>query len=219
MNIILASNSKRRHEILVSCGIRHKVVPSNAVEYMTISRLPEQVVMINARIKAEIVAKRFKSGYVIGADTVVLIGGGRGRPLQKIIGKPKNAKHAKKMLKEMSGKTIRVYTGLCVIDVKKENLISDYEKSLVTVKKLKDKEIPGYFKLLGPYDKAGGFSIEGPGSFIFDNIKGSYFNVLGLPTAKLKEMFEKLGVDILTPPFLLRNISCRRKGGVKEIRA
>jgi septum formation protein len=115
----------------------------------------------------------------------------------KIIGKPKNAKHAKKMLKEMSGRTIAVYTGLCVIDIKKENLISDYEKSLVTVKKLKDTEIPRYFKLLGPYDKAGGFSIEGVGSFIFDNIKGSYFNVLGLPTAKLQEMFKKLGVDIL----------------------
>jgi len=190
MNIILASNSKRRHEILVSCGIRHKVVPSNAIEYMTANRLPEQVVMINARIKAEAVVKKIKSGYIIGADTVVLLD-------SKIIGKPKDASHAKKMLKEMSGKTIRVYTGLCVIDVKKENLISDYEKSLVTVKKLKDKEIPGYFKLLGPYDKAGGFSIEGPGSFIFDDIKGSYFNVLGLPTAKLKEMFEKLGVDIL----------------------
>ena len=190
MNIILASNSKRRHEILALCGIKHKVVASNAVEYMTVSRLPEQVAMINGRIKAEAVAKRFKSGYVIGADTVVLVG-------KEIIGKPKNAKHAKKMLKEMSGKTISVYTGLCVIDIKKEKLISDYEKSLVTVKKLKTKEIPAYFKLLGPYDKAGGFSIEGVGSFIFDDIKGSYFNVLGLPTAKLKEMFEKLGVSIL----------------------
>ena len=212
MNIILASNSKRRHEILVSCGIRHKVSPSNAVEYMTISKLPEQVAMINARIKAETVAKKNKSGYIIGADTIVLLG-------NKIIGKPRNASHAKKMLREMSGKTIGVYTGLCVIDIKNENLISDYEKSLVTVKKLKDKEILGYFKLLGPYDKAGGFSIEGPGSFIFDNIKGSYFNVLGLPTAKLKEMFEKLNIDILTPPFFLQKIFLSRKGGVKEIRA
>ena len=190
MKIILASSSERRREILASCGIAHKVVPSNATEYMGVSKLPEQVAMINARIKAERVAKRFKSGYVIGADTVVLLG-------KKIIGKPKNASDARKMLKEMSGKTISVYTGLCVIDVKKENLISDYEKSLVTVKKLKTKEIPAYFKLLGPYDKAGGFSIEGVGSFIFDDIYGSYFNVLGLPTARLKEMFEKLGKDIL----------------------
>jgi len=193
MKIILASNSKRRREILASCGIKHKIVPSNAMEVggrHACPLPPEQVAMINARIKAEAVAKKFRSGYVIGADTVVLLG-------KKIIGKPKNAKHAQKMLKEMSGGTIAVYTGLCVIDVKKENLISDYEKSLVTVKKLKCTEIPAYFKLLGPYDKAGGFSIEGVGSFIFDDIKGSYFNVLGLPTAKLKEMFEKLGVDIL----------------------
>jgi septum formation protein len=190
MNIILASSSERRREILASCGIKHKVMPSHATEYMAISKLPEQVAMINARIKAETVAKKLKFGCVIGADTVVLLG-------SQIIGKPKNARHAKKMLKEMSGKTISVYTGLCVIDVKKENLISDYERSLVTVKKLKDKNIPEYFKLLGPYDKAGGFSIEGPGSFIFDNIKGSYFNVLGLPTTKLQEMFEKLGVNLL----------------------
>lgn len=190
MTIILASDSKRRREILTSCGIKHRVVPSNATEYMSVSRLPEQVAMINARIKAEAVAKKIKSGHVIGADTVVLLGA-------KIIGKPKNAGHAKRMLKEMSGKTIAVYTGLCIIDVKKENLISDYEKSLVTVKKLSDKEVARYFKLLGPYDKAGGFSIEGAGSFIFDDIKGSYFNVLGLPAAKLKEMFDKLGIDIL----------------------
>jgi septum formation protein len=160
MNIILASNSKRRHEILASCGIRHRVVPSNATEYMTVSKFPEQVAMINARIKAEAVAKKSKSGYVIGADTVVFVGGGRDRPLQnKIIGKPKNASHAKKMLKEMSGKTISVYTGLCVIDIKKEKLLSDYEKTLVTVKKIRPKDISKYFKLLGPYDKAGGFSI------------------------------------------------------------
>lgn len=190
MNIILASGSKRRREILTSCGIRHRVIPSNATEYMGISKFPEQVAMINARIKVETVAKRIKSGYVIGADTVVLLG-------RKIIGKPENEGHARKMLKEMSGRTISVYTGLCIVDVRKKNLISDYEKSYVTVKKLSDKDILRYFKLLGPYDKAGGFSIEGPGSFIFDNIKGSYFNVLGLPTAKLKDMFEKLGVDIL----------------------
>jgi len=191
MNIVLASNSKRRREILASCGVKHKVVPSNATEYMSVGRLPEQVAMINARIKGEVVAKRFKSGYVIGADTVVLLG-------NKIIGKPGNASHAKRMLKEMSGRTISVYTGLCVIDVKKRRIISDYEKSLVTVKRLKPKDIPRYFRLLGPYDKAGGFSIEGVGSFIFDDIKGSYFNVLGMPTARLKGMFEKLGVDILS---------------------
>jgi len=101
------------------------------------------------------------------------------------------------MLKAMSGKTISVYTGLCVIDSKRKKMISGYERSKVTVKKIRPAEISRFFKLLGPYDKAGGFSIEGVGSFIFDDIKGSYFNVLGLPMAKLKELFEKIGADIL----------------------
>ena len=191
MNIILASNSKRRHGILASCGIAHKVRMSHAKEDMTVSKQPEKVAMINACLKAEKVARGFKSGYVIGADTVVLLG-------RRIIGKPRDASHARKILKDMSGKTIAVYTGLSVVDVKKDRLISGYEKSLVTVKRLEPKEISRYFKLLGSFDKAGGFSIEGVGSFIFDDIKGSYFNVLGLPMGKLKEMFDKLGIDILS---------------------
>ena len=191
IDIILASASKRRSAILSSCGIKHRVVPSGAKEDIRISKFPRRVAMINARIKAEKTLGRFKTGYIIGADTVVLLG-------NKIIGKPRNARHAKEMLKEMSGKTISVYTGLCVINANTKKIISDYEKSKVRVKQIKKTDIPRYFKLLGPYDKAGGFSIEGVGSFIFDNIKGSYFNVLGLPMAKLKEMFEKLGVDILS---------------------
>jgi septum formation protein len=101
------------------------------------------------------------------------------------------------MLKAMSGKTISVYTGLCVIDMIRKRAIVDYEKTDVKVKKIKPFEFSMYFRLLGPYDKAGGFSIEGVGSFIFDDIRGSYFNVLGLPMAKLRELFKKLGVDLL----------------------
>lgn len=189
MDIILASRSKRRSSILLSCGIRHRVIASNVKEDMK-GRLPSLIAMKNARLKAEDVANRIKSGYVIGADTVV-------RLRKKVIGKPLNARSARNMLRDMSGRAVSVYTGLCIIDAKKEKRIVDYEKSEVRVKKIKESEIPGYFKLLGPYDKAGGFSIEGVGSFIFDDIRGSYFNVLGLPTMKLKDMFESLGFDLL----------------------
>ena len=245
MNIILASGSKRRSSILSSCGIKHEVAVSDVREN-TKGRYPSRLAMINACLKARKVAEGMDSGFVIGADTVVFLG-------KKIIGKPVNAGHAKKMLKAMSGKKIFVYTGLCVIDAKKKNSALDYEKSEVKVKKIKPSDIPRYFKLLhgisefhatggargaagspsrgnseemrqkgasrnaigakplwnklrgaerranllGPYDKAGGFSIEGVGSFLFDDIKGSYFNVLGLPTAKLKDMFKRLGVDLL----------------------
>ncbi|MBU1147717.1 MAG: Maf family protein, partial [Candidatus Omnitrophica bacterium] len=148
---------------------------------------PSIIAIKNACLKAQSIRS---SGYIIGADTVVLLG-------KRIIGKPRNAAHAKSMLKLMSGKTIAVYTGLCAIDTKNKKMVTGYERSEVKVKRIKPAEISRYFRLLGPYDKAGGFSIEGVGSFIFDDIKGSYFNVLGLPMAKLKELFERLGVDIL----------------------
>ncbi|MBU1888284.1 MAG: Maf family protein, partial [Candidatus Omnitrophica bacterium] len=76
-------------------------------------------------------------------------------------------------------------------------LAAGWECSKIRVKKIRPQDISRYFKLLRPYDKAGGFSIEGAGSFIFDNIEGSYFNVLGLPMAKLYELFKKLGADLL----------------------
>lgn len=186
MDIILASKSKRRAAILSSCGIRHRVIVSSVRENMKGKR-PSIIAIKNACLKAQSIRS---SGYIIGADTVVLLD-------KKIIGKPRNAAHAKNMLKAMSGKVIAVYTGLCVIDAKNKKMVSGYERSEVKVKKIMPSEISKYFKLLGPYDKAGGFSIEGVGSFIFDDIKGSYFNVLGLPMARLKELFEKIGVDIL----------------------
>jgi len=189
--IILASASKKRSELLNSCRIKHRVFPSRIKEDFKISRLPHRIAIFNAERKAEEVAKKFKSGFIIGADTIVLLD-------KKIMGKPKNKEEAKKMLKEMSGKSILVYTGLCIIDVENKRKILDYERSNVEIRKMKKRELLRYFKLLYPYDKAGGFSIEGIGAFIFDNIRGSYFNILGLPLSKLKEMFKRIGFDLLS---------------------
>ncbi|MFH1854260.1 MAG: Maf family protein [Candidatus Omnitrophota bacterium] len=189
MKIILASGSKRRSLILNSCGIKHKAVVSGVKEYMN-SKNPAHISMINARLKAEAVKEKVRTGYIIGADTVVLLG-------KKVIGKPRNAAKAKGMLKSMSGKIIYVYTGLCVINAKTGNMSMGYERSAVKVRKIGPADIEKYFKLLGPYDKAGGFSIEGAGSFIFDDIKGSYFNILGLPMAKLEDVFNDIGLNLL----------------------
>lgn len=196
MGIILASGSKRRSLILSSCGIKHRIIVSRIKEDMK-GESPRRIAVKNACLKARDVAKKLKSGYVIGADTLVLLG-------KKIIGKPCSANHARKMLKEMSGRRVYVYTGLCVIDVKRKKMAACCDKSDVQVKRIKPGEISRYFKLLGPYDKAGGFSIEGVGSMIFDDIRGSYFNVLGLPTGRLKGLFDKVGVDILD--FIEKNI-------------
>ena len=188
--IILASASKRRSNILKECGIPHKVVISNIHEKMDHKRGVRFNVLYNARAKAEKIADRYKGGFVIGADTVVLLG-------KRLIGKPKTRKEARSLLRAFSGKTILVYTGLCVIDVKRAKSKSAVDISKVHVKKLSRKKIDKFVEIAGPHDKAGGFSIEGPGTFIFDNIEGSFYNILGLPMMKLYGLFEELGVDLL----------------------
>ncbi|MCK4463379.1 MAG: septum formation protein Maf [Candidatus Omnitrophica bacterium] len=190
--IILASASKRRSKILKECGIPHRVVASNVPEKMDHKMGAKLSVLHNARVKAEKIATRYKEGFVIGADTVVLLE-------KRLIGKPKTPKEARSFLKTFSGKTILVYTGLCVIDVKKRKSAKGIDVSKVRVKRLSRKKIYEFVKIAGPNDKAGGFSIEGPGAFIFDNIEGSFYNILGLPMMKLDELFEKLGVDLLSP--------------------
>ena len=190
MRIILASASKRRSKILEECGIPHRVVKSGVFEKMDRKKGAKFNVLHNARIKAEKIAGRYKKSIIIGADTVVLLG-------KRIIGKPKTRKEAKSLLRAFSGKTILVYTGLYVVDSKTGKSASAVDISSVRVRKLPREEINKFVKIAGPHDKAGGFSIEGPGALIFDNIKGSFYNVLGLPMIKLSELFRKIGVDLL----------------------
>lgn len=188
--LILASKSKRRAQILKSCGIRHKVFVTGAKEIDNSKIYSAKLVVENAKIKAQAAAEVFKSGIILGVDTVVLFKG-------KNIGKPKNEAHARRMLKAFSGERIAVYSGLYLIDKPGGKCVCGVDRTDLKVKRIQDKDIEKYFLKLGPYDRAGGFSIEGPGAIIFDDIKGSYFNVLGLPMSKLAELFNRLGYDIL----------------------
>jgi len=186
-NIILASLSERRSRILSECGIKHEVVPSHIDEITGAGENIEKIVIKNAESKAMDVASDNTDSIVIGADTLVVHD-------NKVIGKPKSEEEAKCMLKNFSGSKLDVYTGLCV--AKRGQMSSGVDKSSLQVVKIGDEKIDKYFNLLGPYDKAGGFSIEGVGSLLFDNIEGSYFNILGLPMIKLKELFENIELDI-----------------------
>lgn len=188
--VILASASDRRSRILIDCGITHKVVPSGAAEDMAETGDTPGIVQGNAVRKARAVAEGAEGPVVIGADTLVAHG-------KDILGKPDNEDAARMMLKRFSGTDVEVYTGLCVIDTVTGKEASGVEKSSLTVVSLTDEEVEKYFRLLGPYDKAGGFSIEGVGSLLFDDIKGSYFNILGLPMMKLKQLFAEIDLDIL----------------------
>ena len=188
--IILASASERRSRILADCGIMHEVVPSGVEETMGDKKDIALVVEMNAVWKAEGVAGSKTDAVVIGADTLVVHG-------EDILGKPRDEEDAKRMLGKFSGTNVDVYTGLCVIDSSTGKKASGFEKSSLRVVELKDEEVKRYFRLLGPYDKAGGFSIEGVGSLLFDNVNGSYFNILGLSMMKLRELFAEIDEDIL----------------------
>jgi len=188
--IILASASKRRSKILKECGIVHSVAVSDVCEKMDSKKGARFTVVHNARVKAEKIAERYKDVFVIGADTLVLLG-------KQLIGKPETKREAAVFLKAFSGKTLLVYTGLCVIDVKKGASVTAADVSRVSVRELSPEEIDAFVKIAEPHDKAGGFSIEGPGTFVFDNISGSFYNILGLPMMKLDHLFRKLGVDLM----------------------
>ena len=188
--IILASASERRSRILSDCGITHRVVPSGAKEERYENKHVSESVRLNAAAKAEKVAADAAKAIIIGADTLVVHNG-------DIIGKPDGEGAAREMLKKFSGDEIEVYTGLCVIDPADGKKAVGSEKSSLFMVPLTDSRREKYFRLLAPYDKAGGFSIEGAGSLLFDDIKGSYFNILGLPMMKLSELFERVGLDIL----------------------
>lgn len=188
--IILASQSKRRSAILRSCGVPHKVIPSRVCEIDKISGGPAEIVMYNARLKAEAIAERNNRDIILGVDTMVLF-------KNRLIGKPLSRNEAKDMLRSFSGKKISVYSGLCLMDSGSQKSADGFDVTNLMVKKIPQKDIEKYFKLLGPYDKAGGFSIEGIGSIVFDDIRGSYYNVLGLPMGKLQELFQKIDLDML----------------------
>ena len=190
--IVLASASRRRSEILTSCGIVHVVMP-NEIEEIPGGEGPiSEVVELNAIKKAEfaLTVCETEEDVIIGADTLVMCG-------DVVLGKPKNEEEAKAMLRAFSGKDIFVYTGICVIDALSGRKSVGVDKSEISVTSLKEGDADRYFPLLGPYDKAGGFSIEGVGAMLFDDIRGSYFNILGLSVVSLKKLFENTGLDLL----------------------
>ena len=190
--IVLASASKRRSEILTSCGIVHVVMPSEIEEIPGGDGPISEVVELNAIKKAEssLAMCGADEDVIIGADTLVMCG-------DVVLGKPKDEEEAKAMLRAFSGRDIFVYTGICVIDAFSGQKAVGVDKSEISVTSLKEGDTDRYFPLLGPYDKAGGFSIEGVGAMLFDDIRGSYFNILGLSVVSLKKLFENAGLDLL----------------------
>lgn len=181
-NIILASASPRRKELLTLAGVDFSVDVADADETLEDGIAPDEAVKQLAQIKAKAVFENHSDCVVIGADTVVAIDG-------KILGKPKNYDEASEMLNLLSGKKHFVFTGVCLMSQEKTTLFC--QKTAVEFYSLTQSEIDEYIASNDCYDKAGGYGIQTNGCVLVKGIEGDYFNVVGLPVAetvrKLKE--------------------------------
>lgn len=175
-DIILASGSPRRRELLTTAGIEFSVMVADIVEKIPCGEKPCNVVMSLALQKAQAVAVSNPQSIVIGADTVVSLG-------NEILGKPKTEADAIKMLKELSGKIHHVYTGVAIVKDKKVK--NFYVETKVEFFELSEDEIERYVATGEPMDKAGAYGIQGKGCVLVKKIDGDYFNVVGLPISKV----------------------------------
>jgi septum formation protein len=182
--LILASSSPRRKELLENLQLNFEISSSNVDESFDPALTPEDVVTELASRKARFVAGNEPTAFVIGSDTVVELSG-------KILEKPKDEQEALSMLKQLSGKTHSVYTGVSIIAPAQK--IKFYQKTDVTFWELSHEEIDYYIKSGEPFDKAGSYGIQGLGSFLVREIKGDYFAVVGLPVSRTVRELKKSG--------------------------
>ncbi|MGD9204879.1 MAG: Maf family protein [Desulfobacterales bacterium] len=188
--LILASNSPRRRHLLAQAGLNFSVIPSAVDEQKLAMSDPDEYVRALAESKARDISEKHPDSWIIGADTIVLIE-------QQILGKPDSTDVARNMLRHLSGKMHQVYTGYCICCKKEKRLFSDVVKTDVYFKELSDREIEWYIQTGEPFDKAGGYGIQGIGAFLVERINGSYTNVVGLPVCEVMSFLIGEGVIVL----------------------
>lgn len=185
--IILASASPRRRELLRNMGLDFSIIVSDADEDAVDTSVPPEIyVQELALLKATATAKRVldrKNALIISADTVVVYD-------NKVLGKPNDDLEAKAMLKMLSGKIHQVYTGFCVLRMKDAMTVCKSVCTNVRFKHLTDEKIARYVATGESADKAGAYGIQGMGAMLVDAIQGDYFNVVGLPVSELAEILE-----------------------------
>ncbi len=210
MKLVLASGSQRRRELLTMCGYDYEIIVSNADETIDENDPESFVRALSFRKAKDVFDRLFAAGRrdfaVIGSDTVVAFQKEGGtKPV--IIGKPKDAKDAVRILSMLSGKTHRVFTGVSVIaDIPDENaaaqcslrkkaeIQTECSITEVTFETLSPDEITDYVNSGDPLDKAGSYGIQGPFGMFVREIRGNYFTVIGMPIPVLYKMLKKIGI-------------------------
>ena len=191
--LVLASASPRREELLRNAGIPFVVQPTDIPEVPRAAEAPRAFAERMAREKALTVFRQRPDDFVLGADTIVIVDA-------EILGKPRDAGDAARMLRLLSGRRHQVTTGVCLVGPQSrsesqhgfEDVRS--ETTIVTVAALSDDDIRSYISTGEPMDKAGAYAIQGRASRWISHIEGDYFNVVGLPVSLVYKMLRERGV-------------------------
>jgi septum formation protein len=181
-NLILASNSPRRKELLTQAGFAYTVHSLDTDEGFSASMPSHEVAGYLAHKKAAAFGNQYPNSLLLTADTIVVIG-------QQILNKPAHAAEAKAMLRGLSGRQHTVYTGVCLKYGQQYTVITD--STLVTFKELTDQEIDYYIHNCQPFDKAGAYGVQDfIGMIGINSIQGSFFTVMGLPIHRVYELLQ-----------------------------
>lgn len=186
--MILASNSKRRQEILRDMGFNFKVLTADIEEISDKKEISEMILDI-AEKKLDKIAKENVNEFVLAADTVVELEG-------RIFGKPKSREEAESFLKTLSGRTHKVITAYVFKNISKNIVIKDVVISKVKFYDLDDETINWYLDTSEPFDKAGAYGIQGQGRALVERIEGDYFAIMGFPVSNFLKNLRKNGYKI-----------------------
>ena len=182
ISLILASGSPRRHELLMQLGFQVQKQPADIDETRQNGEAPEDYV---ARLA--VVAAQSPDMPVVSADTCVVLG-------DEILGKPESPEHARQMLRRLSGKTHRVLTGVCVsLGGRAVHCVQVNE---VRFKALSEEEIAAYLSTGEPFDKAGGYGIQGIAGCFVAHLSGSFTGVMGLPVFETVQLLQQCGIAL-----------------------
>ena len=184
MRVILASASPRRRDLLTMIGIAHEVIPADVDETYGPEEVPRAHAERLAREKASVLAARAPDAVIIAADTIVVVDG-------DVLGKPRDADEAARMLRRLAGRTHTVFTAVAV--ARGAKLLSGVEEVGVTFRPLDDATITSYVATGEPMDKAGAYGIQGYGAAIVERIDGDYFAVMGLAIGRMLALLRELG--------------------------
>ncbi len=185
--LILASASPRRAQVLRDAGFAFQIISSALDETPLDGEAPQDLVRRLAENKAHLVAQRTVGpALIIAADTLIAVD-------SRILGKPGDATEARQMLRQISGRTHSVLTGLALLRLPDEALRLELETTQVSFAPLSEDEISDYISSGEPFDKAGAYAVQGRGGRFVTRIEGSYFNVVGLPLACLYRLLREIG--------------------------